>query len=194
MINPIITNQALNLLKTNCAHGQCNTIRVCTLPSNSHASQSLNTLPLNLHKQQRLICSGPLICNVKVRLTKQSTGGIRTQTSGNLLHGHSDERRDKGLSDWGLSGGVESVGLPVGFANRGEENESWLAVGVVVVGVGQDCGKNLFLSACAISMRCITCESYSRRNIRRANDADKWFTHFAVFFSRVVQRVFLTVR
>lgn len=50
------------------------------------------------------------------------------------------------------------------------------------------------LSACAISMRCKACESYSRRDIRRASDADEWFTHFAVFLLRVGQRVFLTVR
>lgn len=136
MINPIISHQALNLLKTNRPNRQRNTIRIRALPSNPHASQSLNTLPLNLHKQQRLILSGPLIRNVKVRLTKQSIGSIRTETSGNLLHGHSDERRDKGLGDWDLTGGVDGVGLPVGFGGRGEEDESWLAVGVVVVGVG----------------------------------------------------------
>lgn len=138
MINPIVTHQALNFFKTNRPNGQRDTIRIRTLPSNPHASQSLNTLTLtlNLHKQQRLVFSGPLIRNEKERLTKQSTGDIRTETSGNLLHGHSDERRDKGLSDWNLSGGVEGVGLPVGFVGRGEEDESWLAVGVVIVGVG----------------------------------------------------------
>lgn len=136
MVNPTISHQALNLFKTNSSNCQRDTIRIRTLPSNPHASQSLNTLPFNLHKQQSLIFHGPLVRDVKVCLTKQSTGGIRTEISGNLLNCHSDERRDKGLNDWGLSGGVEGVSLPVGLFGRGEEDESWFAVRVVVVGVG----------------------------------------------------------
>lgn len=136
MINPIITHQTLNLFEANRSNRQCNTVRIRTLPSNPHASQSFDTVPLNLHKQQRLVFSSPLIRNEKVRLTKQSTGGIRTETTGNLLHSHSDKRRHKRLGEWGLSSGVEGVLLPVGLGVRGEEDKGWLTVGVVIVGVG----------------------------------------------------------
>lgn len=39
----------------------------------------------------------------------------------------------------------------------------------------------------------MACESYSRGDIRRANDTDEWFAHFAIV-SRVGQRALLTVR